>query len=179
LILVWRVAELEARHSNASTIEPTHLLIALCKAVDLDLPQMVSNDSPDRDEILEELLREVRRVRTIFRVAGVDAKALRRCLRHASPERRFSLAGSRRLRRSSAAKEIFADAEHFAQLANCAVYPAHLLYAALLAEDHDRDVILGKLNIAKKRLLNVAKRDALAAQAGFASASQEERTRWN
>jgi hypothetical protein len=29
LILVWRVAEFEARHSKASTIEPTHLLLGL------------------------------------------------------------------------------------------------------------------------------------------------------
>jgi ATP-dependent Clp protease ATP-binding subunit ClpA len=172
------VAEFEARQLNASTIEPIHLLLGLCKVVDLDLPEFVSKDSPDRDEILEELLREVRRVRTIFRVAGVDAKALRRRLRHALPEGRFSLAESERLHRSSAVKEVFADTEHFAQLANCAVYPAHLLYATLLAEDEDRDMTLDKLNVDKKRLLNVAKRDALA-QAVFASESQQKRTRWN
>ena len=179
LILVWRVADVEARHLKASMIEPIHLLLGLCKVVDLDLPELVSKDAPDRDEVLEELLREVRRVRTIFRVAGVDAKALRRRLRHASPERRFSLAESGRVHRSAAAKEVFADTEHFAQLANCAVYPIHLLYATLLAEDEDRDVTLVKLKIDKKRLLNVAKRDALAVQVGFASGSQEKRTRWN
>ena len=41
LILVWRVAEFEARHSKASTIEPTHLMLGLCKVVDLDLPEFV------------------------------------------------------------------------------------------------------------------------------------------
>lgn len=179
LILVWQVAEFEARYSNASTIEPTHLLLGLCKVVDLDLPELVSKEQPDRDEILEELLREVRRLRTIFRVAGVDAKSVRRRLRRASPEERFSLTESGRLHRSSAAKEIFADAEHFAQLGNCAVYPIHLLYATLLAEDEHRDATLAKLRIHKKRLVNVVKRDALAVQAGFASASQKERTRWN
>jgi hypothetical protein len=83
------------------------------------------------------------------------------------------------LRRSSAAKTVFADAEHFAQLGNCAVYPIHLLYATLLSEDEHRDAILDKLDIDKKRLLNVAKRDALVVHAGLASASQKERTRWN
>src|SRR5262249_38538365 len=173
LILVWQVAEFEARYLNASTIEPVHLLLGLCKVVDVDLPELVSKDTPDRDEILEELLREMRRLRTIFRVAGVDAKLLRRRLRRALPEERFSLAESGRLHRSSAAKEIFGDAEHFAQLGNCAVYPIHLLYATLLAEDEHRDATLDKLRIHKKRLLNVAKRDALAVQAGFASASQK------
>jgi hypothetical protein len=179
LILVWRVAEFEACQLNSATIEPTHLLIGLCKVVDLDLPELVSKNTPDRDEVLEELLREVRRLRTVFRVAGVDAKILRRSLRRACQERRFSLDQSKRLRRSPAAKAAFADAEHFAQLANCSVYPIHLLCATLLAEDEHRDASLARLNLRKKRLLNVAKRDALTVKAGFASDSQIDRTRWN
>jgi hypothetical protein len=179
LILVWRVAEFEARQLNASTIEPIHLLLGLCKVVDLDLPELVSKDALDRDEILEELLREVRRLRTIFRVAGVNAKALRRRLRRASPEARFSLSESEWLRRSTAAKEIFADAEHFAQASNQAVYPAHLLYAALLAEDKDRDATLADLDISKKRLLSVTKRDALTFQLGTVSETRGARARWN
>jgi len=78
LILVWRVAEFEARHAKASTIEPNHLLLGLCKVVDLDLPEFVTKDAPDRDEVLEELLREVRRLRTVFRAAGLDTKTFRR-----------------------------------------------------------------------------------------------------
>jgi Clp amino terminal domain, pathogenicity island component len=179
LLLVWRIAEFEARNLNASKIEPPHLLLGLSKVVDLDLPEMVSKNAPDRDEILEELLREVRKLRTIFRVADVDARALRRSLRRRSQERRFSLDDSEQLHRSSAAKIVFADAEHFAQLGNCAVYPVHLLYAALLAEDDRRDAIFHKLGIDKTRLLSVSKRDALAVQIGPASSSQRERTRWN
>src|SRR5205814_1280702 len=132
--------------------EPTHLLLGLCKVVDLDLPALVSKDSPDRDEVLEELLREIRRLRTVFRVAGLDAKVFRRRLRRASPERRFSLEESQRLRRSPAAKRVFADAEHFAQLGSSVVFPVHLLYATLLAEDEHRDETLGELNVDKKRL---------------------------
>src|ERR1700747_2049483 len=104
LISIWRIAEIEARHLNAPEIEPTHLLLGLCKVVDVDLPSIVSKDAPDRDEILEELLREVRRLRTVFRVAGVNAKALRRRLRRASPERCFPLDESERLHRSRGAK---------------------------------------------------------------------------
>jgi len=179
LIFVWRVAAFEARNLNTSTIEPIHLFLGLCKVVDLDLPEFVSKDAPDRDEILEELLREVRRLRTIFRVASVDAKTLRRHLRRASPEGRFSLAKSERLRRSSDAKEIFADAEHLAEIANTAVYPVHLLYATLLAQDKDRDATLAKLKIGKKRLLSVTKRDALALQVGTVPETKAARIRWN
>ena len=179
LILVWRVAEFEARHSKASTIEPIHLLLGLCKVVDLDLPQFVSKDSPDRDEVLEELLREVRKLRTVFRTAGLDAKTFRRRLRRVSPERRFALDDSERLHRSSAAKHVFADAEHFAQLGSSTVYPVHLLYATLLAEDKHRDVILTELNVDKKRLMSVAKREVLMPQLGSASGSKKGRSRWN
>ena len=179
LILIWRVAEFEARHLNASTIEPTHLLLGLCKVVDLDLPELVSKDSPDRDEVLEELLREVRKLRTVFRAAGLDAKTFRRRLRRPSPERRFSLTESERLRRSPAAKQVFADAEHFAQLGSGTVYPTHLLYATLLAEDKHRDATLAELEIEKKRLMSVAKREVVMPQLGSASASKKARTRWN
>ena len=178
LILIWRVAEFEARHLNASTIEPTHLLLGLCKVVDLDLPELVSKDSPDRDEVLEELLREVRKLRTVFRAAGLDAKTFRRRLRRPSPERRFSLTESERLRRSPAAKQVFADAEHFAQLGSGTVFPVHLLYATMLAEDKHRDATLGKLKIEKKRLMSVAKREVLMPQIGPDSPSQARR-RWN
>jgi ATP-dependent Clp protease ATP-binding subunit ClpA len=179
LILVWRVAEFEARHSKASTIEPTHLLLGLCKVVDLDLPELVSKDAPDRNEVLEELLREVRKLRTVFRAAGLDAMTFRRRLRRVSPERRFALDDSERLHRSSAAKRVFADAEHFAQLGSSSVYPIHLLYATLLAEDKHRDATLAELNIERKRLMNVAKREVLMPQLGSASASKKARTRWN
>jgi len=179
LILVWRVAEFEARHSKASTIEPTHLLLGLCKVVDLDLTEFVSKDSPDRDEVLEELLREVRKLRTVFRAAGLDAKTFRRRLRRASPERRFALAETESLHRNPAAKRVFADAEHFAQLGSSVVYPVHLLYATLLAVDEHCDATLTELKIDKKRLLNTAKREVLTPQIGSASASKKARTRWN
>ena len=179
LILVWRVAEFEARHQNASTIEPMHLLLGLCKVVDLDLPELVSKDSPDRDDVLEELLREVRKLRAIFRAAGLDAKTFRRRLRRALPEPRFTLDKSERLRRSSTSKRVFADAEQFAQLGSGTVYPVHLLYATLLAEDNHRDAILAELKIEKNRVINASKREVVTPQLGSASASKKARARWN
>ncbi len=179
LILIWRVAEFEARQLKASTIEPIHLLLGLCKTVDLDLPTLVSKDAPERDEVLEELLREVRKLRTVFRTAQVNAKTLRRKLRSNSPEPRFALGEPERLHRSDSAKKVFADAEHFAQLGNTVVYPVHLLYATLLPEDSQRDATLAEVNVDKKRLLAVAKREVLMPQVGSTSGSKKARTRWN
>ena len=179
LDLVWRVAEIEARRLNASTIEPVHLLLGLCKVVDLDLTGLVSKDLPDRDEVLEELLREVRKVRMVFRAAGLDAKSFRRKLRRVSPDRRFAIDDGERLRRSSPAKQVFGTAEHFALASGNVVYPVHLLYAILLASDEHRDSTFAELNVDKKQLLSVTKREVLGQQTGSFASSRRERTRWN
>ncbi len=179
LALVWLLAQFEARHLKASTLTPTHLLLGLCKIVDIDLPELVSKSAPDRDEVLEESLREVRKLRTVFRTAGVDAKRLRRSLRKPEPERRFELDASNRIRRTPAAKRIFADAEHIAELGGGVVYPVHLLYATMINEDEHRDNTLASLGFDKKRLLSVAKRQVLLPAGEPSTGSTKARTRWN
>lgn len=179
LILIWRVAEFEARQLKASTIEPTHLLLGLCKAVDLDLPTIVSKDSPDRDEVLEELLREVRRLRTVFRAAGLDTRTFRRRLRRVSGGNRFSPSETERLRRTAAAKRVFADAEHFAAIADILVYPVHLLYAVLLTEDKKRDELMKELDVDPKRLQQLAKREVMFQRDGGVVQTDTPRTHLN
>lgn len=179
LALVWLVAQFEARHLKASTLTPTHLLLGLCKIVDLDIPELVSKNAPDRDATLEETLREVRKLRTVFRTAGVDAKQLRRSLRKTEPERRFELNESDRIRRNPAAKRIFMDAEHLAELGGGGVFPVHLLYATLLAEDEHRDSALTSLGFDKKRLLTVAKRQVLRPTIEQSGGSKKRRPHWN
>ena len=161
LVLIWRVSEFEARQLKASVIEPTHLLLGLCKAVDLELPALVSKDKPDRDEILEELLREVRRLKEVFRAADLDASTFRRQLRHLSGGNRFAPSEAERLRRSQTAKRVFHDAEHLAAMTDRMVLPVHLLYAVLLIEDEKRDGLLVELGVDLKRLIRVAKRAVL------------------
>ncbi len=159
LLLIWRLAEFEARQLKSAIIEPTHLLLGLCKSVDLDLSAIVSKASPDHDEVLEELLREVRRLRTIFRATGLDARIFRRALRRVSGGNRTAQSESQRLRRSKSAKLVFSDAEHFAEMSNCMVFPVHLLYAVVLVEDHSRDTVLKDCGVELKRLEQVAKRE--------------------
>ena len=166
LILMWRLAELEARQLKASTIEPTHLLLGLCKSVDVDLPAIVQKDSPERNDVLEELLREVRRLRTIFRAAGLDARSFRRALRRKCGGNRATPSESQSLRRSKAAKQVFADAEHLAEMANSVVFPVHLLYAVVSIEDELRDDLLDQLGVEPARLEKIAKREVIPPWAG-------------
>jgi len=161
LFLIWQLAELEARHLNSPTIEPIHLLLGLCKSVDVDLLALFTELSPNRDEILEELLREVRRLRTVFETAGLDARAFRRALRRQACGPTGSPPESQRIRRSKGAKEIFADAEHFAEIGNCMVFPVHLFYAVLSSRDETYGNLMIRLGCNPERLQKVARREAM------------------
>lgn len=86
---------------------------------------------------------------------------------------------SNRIRRNPAAKRIFADAEHVAELGGGVVYPVHLLYATFLTEDEHRDNTLASLGFDKKRLFSVAKRQVLLPALEPSSGSKKARTRWN
>jgi hypothetical protein len=161
LILIWQLAELEARHLNSPTIEPTHLLLGLCKSVDVDLLALFAEPSPNRDQILEEVLREVRRLRTVFETAGLDARAFRRALRRQAGGSAGTPAESQRLRRSKSAKQIFADAEHFAEIANCIVFPVHLCFALLSSTANAHSHLMVRLGCNPVRLRKVANREVL------------------
>lgn len=171
LILIWRLAELEARNLNAAQIEPVHLMLGLCKSVDVDLSSLVQKDAPD---VLEELLREVRRLRTVFRAVGLNACAFRRALRGKCGCKLVAPPASERLRRSKDAKRIFADAEHFAELAGSAVFPVHLFYAMVSVADEVRDDLLSEMDVELERLREVAKREVV-----FPWAGEKPQAGWN
>jgi len=159
LVFVWRIAEIEARHLKSPAIEPPHLFLGLCKAVDLDLPELVSEDIPNRHEVLEELLHQVRRIRNVFRAARLDAKTFRRRLRQSAADRLVALSNPDQIHRSKAAKKVFADAERLATLEDSNVMPVHLLYAVLLAQDDQLDGTLEELGVSRKDLQGAAKRE--------------------
>jgi len=145
LHLVWRVAASEAKHLGYSEIEPRHFFLGLCKVIDLDISEIVDKSVPNRNEVLEECLREVRRVREVFRLSEVDPKRLRRQLRAAYGTDSLGAIEPGPLRRSAAARKMFTAAERLAGLTNLAVLPLHLLDALLSEEDAKRDSIIAGL----------------------------------
>ena len=178
LILIWRIAELHARKLHADMIEPHHLLLALAKCVDLDLTTLVPKDTPNHDELLEQLLREVRRIRTVFRVADFDARTFRRRLRKVAPEARFAMGATETLHRSAVTKKLFLDAEHIAELSGQVVYPMHLLLASLLTQDQCSDDVMREQGIDKKHLQEIAKREIFTTKpTGFSLGGETERGR--
>src|SRR5262245_12610350 len=129
LVVVWRVAEFEARQLKATTIDPTHLLLGLTKTVDLDLPALIPGGFPTRDAVLQECFREMRRLRTVFHDCGLNAATFRRRLRQLSTERGFGVPVANHLRRSAAARKVFANAERLSRINLGIVYPIELLFA--------------------------------------------------
>jgi ATP-dependent Clp protease ATP-binding subunit ClpA len=182
LILAWRIAELEARHLKAAFLEPSHLLLGLCKMVDLDLTTLVPKETPNRDAVLEELLREVRRLREVFGKADFDARRFRRRFRQVLTvlTTGSSVMEARgRLHRTDDAKDTFAEAERMACLGDGTVFPVHLLHALLAAQDAARDEVLTELGIDKGRLREAAKRGVIVPRDRPAASTSKDKTRWN
>ncbi len=161
LFLIWQVAEFEARQLKSSTIEPIHLLLGLSKTVDLDLPALMPKGLPGRDEVLEECLREVRRLRNAFCYANLAAATLHHHIRRISAHEMFAMNQTESLHRSPTARKIFFDAEHYALLGDGVVYPVHLLFALLTIRDCQRDQLLTELAVNKKRLQEAIRRELL------------------
>lgn len=179
LLLVWRVAELEAHNLKAPFLEPSHLLLGLCKIVDLDLPTLVSKETPDRDAVLEELLRETRRLREVFRKAAFNPQRFRRRFRKVLTTGSSVMEARGRLHRTDDAKDTFAEAERTACLGDGTVFPVHLLHAVLAGKDPARDEVLADLGIEKRRLDDAAKRGVIPPRDPAAAASSKDKTRWN
>ncbi|MCX6968364.1 MAG: hypothetical protein NTZ46_11430 [Verrucomicrobia bacterium] len=162
LILVWRVAAVEARNLNSPVIEPTHLLLGLCKVVDFDLPKVANKISPASDDLLEELFKETRRLRRVFAAVNLDAKQFRRSLR-AKLHMNLALRApeTKRYHRSESAKAVFRNAERWAELTESPVFPIHLLYAIMEEDDDSREQVLVELRLDGKGLERESKHEAL------------------
>ena len=152
---------MEAKHLNSSTIEPTHLLLGLCKAVDVDPRGLFNEHLQGRELILEELVREVRRLRVVFETVGFDARAFRRALRRELGKHTRSPTKSHHLRRSNEAKQVFVDAEQVAEMADCVVFPVHLFHAVLSATKDAYTDLMARAGCDPERLKKVTKREAM------------------
>ena len=179
LTLVWRVAELEARHLKAAFLDPSHLLLGLCKMVDIDLTTLVPKETPNRDAVLEELLREARRLREVFAKADFDARRFRRRFRQVLTTGSSVMEARGRLHRTDDAKDSFADAERMASLGDGTVFPVHLLHALLTAKDPARDQVLTELGTDKTRLREAARRGVIVPRDRAAASTNKDKTRWN
>lgn len=164
LVLMWRLADFEARQLEAELIEPAHLLLGICKSVDVDLTTVVSiaGSLAERDEALEDLLREVRRLRRIFGNCGMDARGFRKAYRDQLGQSVSVSNATTLLHRSESSHELFKAAEQLA--AGRRVFPVHLLCPVLKVADPVRDEVLGAQEVRFDVLSQASELEMLAAQ---------------
>lgn len=162
LLLIWKIAELEARNLRAEHLEPSHFLLSLAKVVDVDLVSLLDSKSADRDAVLEEFLRETRKLRETFQMAGLDPKAFRRCYRKLYLESNIAAISPEVLHRSTRSRQAFRSAVKLASGMGRPVSPLYLLIAVLELEDKERDALLGRMESGTKMLIAAARRHCVA-----------------
>jgi ATP-dependent Clp protease ATP-binding subunit ClpC len=180
LMLVWQVADLEAKHLQAAFLEPAHLLLGLCKCVDIDIPASIPAGVPQRDLLEEELLREFRRLRASFGCARFDAMRFRRHYRTLLPEGSAGLNPAvARLHRNDAAKDLFSEAEEIAAISGGVVYPVHLLYALLAEGDSQREKAMATVGSNEARLRQTLRQHLVPEQGVAGSTPNRPNPQWN
>jgi hypothetical protein len=129
LILVWKIAELEARNLGAREIEPTHFFLGLLKVVDLSVGFVAQYFQKGRQDSMDQLSKDVLDLRSVFIEGGVESTPTRRRLRAHLHKGLKETEG--RLRRRADSRTLFLKAE---TEAHEVVKPVHLLSAIFGAE---------------------------------------------
>ena len=122
LALVWKVAEIEARHLGSPLIEPVHYFLGLLKVVDVDLDQINSLREMST-AVVGEITQDLADLRLAFDRADVETTPLRRQLRSRlgkSADKKYG-----RLHRSSQSRTAFKISEAFVK--SGVLKPIHLL----------------------------------------------------
>ncbi len=81
IVWVWGLAGAEAKAGRHEEIQPTHLMLGLCKACDVPLHRLAQDEVPQAGELVTGLEEEIGRVREIFEAVGLDVTGYRRALR--------------------------------------------------------------------------------------------------
>jgi ATP-dependent Clp protease ATP-binding subunit ClpC len=158
LILVWKLAELEARHLRNREIEPAHFFLGLLKIVDVDVARLAENWRAEGRDSVEQLSADVELLRSIFTKSFIETTPLRRRLRSrlskgAAEEREA-------LRRSGSARTLFAKAE---AMGSEIVRPDHLLAAILDTNVSEVSRVLADSGIDREKLTRDVKAVLVAA----------------
>ena len=140
LLIVWRIAELEALHLASRQIDPPHLFLGLLKVVDINLGKVLAGTPVLH---IDQVNREVQSLRDCFGEFVLDTTRLRRRLRRSLRSGKLpAVSKSKNLRRSSLSREVFTDAERLSDKSEGIVHPLHLLAALLRHQDATIERIL-------------------------------------
>lgn len=143
MLLVWRLAELEALNLKQETIKTAHLFLGILKIVEIDLNKVLKNQEED---VSEEIKRDIADLKSCLGEFVLELTYTRRFLRGILPKGSGDSTRDR-LRRAKTARLVFSDAESLAQKTRSPVLPMHLLMALLKSEDAQTTTVLEKVNV--------------------------------
>jgi hypothetical protein len=143
LLLVWRIAELEAMNLNQEMIKPAHFLLGILKVVEVDLGKILKKQ---KEEISEEIKKDIADLKTCVGEFVLDLTYTRRFLRGILPKE-VEHSSRQKLRRAKSARAVFINAETFAQKTRSPVLPIHLLMALLESPDAQIITALEKVDV--------------------------------
>jgi hypothetical protein len=167
LLLVWKLAELEAINLKSEQIHPPHFFLGLLKIVDIDLGKVLAKEGRvAEDGAVDEIERDVLLVRECFDEFGVNTTSARRMLRRILPRGMSESDLERgRLHRSSESREAFSGAERVAQVFfGGDVRALHMLFALLKNRNNNIDTILKDSECPAAKLRSFAVRQLLKAK---------------
>lgn len=125
LILVWKLAELEARHAHVGEITVPHFFLGLLKAVDIHVKRLAESWEAECRDSVERISGDIAFVGSVFAKSAIETTPMRRRLRQRLTK--GSADEEDPLRRSADSREVFRAAESMDET----VRPAHLLVAIL------------------------------------------------
>jgi ATP-dependent Clp protease ATP-binding subunit ClpA len=135
LLLIWKIAAIEAQNLRHQEINPVDLMLGLLKIVDLEPGKLTRNLKPD---CLHELHDEVTQIKQIFINSGLFPAKTRRRLRRESFHNVHNVDYKDGvIHRSFISKKIFKNAEKHLLPNENAIKPLHLLVALLNKQDAD------------------------------------------
>ena len=163
VLLVWEIAALEAQAASHATIKAGHFFIALCKACDIPLREIIANAPPEASADVQRACREIEELRQVFANIGVDVTYARRRVRAIlGVEGLAPVDGI--MHRDVASRRLFEEADRLASEAGLAFYrPTHLLLA-LLRTDGPWQQVLAEMGVNSQRLQEAARTAASAAE---------------
>ncbi|MCP2727297.1 hypothetical protein [Limnofasciculus baicalensis] len=111
LIFTWEIAAVEAKASNANEIEPSHLLIGLCKLCDLDLERFFTGPPMEKQGQRPEFEADILELKQKFQQADIDPTTFRRRLRSVVANLGPDVDSGRGMSRSQESRQVFRRAE--------------------------------------------------------------------
>ena len=159
LIIAWKLAALEARHTHDREIQPVHFFLGLLKAVDVDVTRLAEAWQAAARDSVEHISADIAALESVFHAASIETTPLRRRRRQRLARGTDGGEGAEALRRSTASRNIFCAAEC---LGSKTVGPCHLLVALLESDVPEVSAVLADSGADSQTLIRNAKLAATA-----------------